>query len=94
MGETTAAIARTPRRSPVTEALARGQPDENYLRFLSHRGLLELERGMRAEAEQKQPGTTLYRNRRTVLGLVGSRDRSTGAVQFPPAVISPEPPEI
>jgi 3-hydroxy-3-methylglutaryl CoA synthase len=86
--ETTAAIARTPRRRPVTEALARGQPDENYLRFLFHRGLLQLERGMRAEAEQKQPGTTLYRHRRTVLGLVGSRSRSTGAVQFPPAEIS------
>ena len=86
--ETTAAIARTPRRMPVTEALARGQPDENYLRFLFHRGLLQLERGMRAEAEQKQPGTTLYRNRRTVLGLVGSRDTRTGAVQYPPAEIS------
>jgi 3-hydroxy-3-methylglutaryl CoA synthase len=86
--ETTAAIERTPRRRPVAESLARGQPDENYLRFLFHRGLLELERGMRAEAEQKQPGSTLYRNRRTVLGLVGSRDRRTGAVQYPPAEIS------
>ncbi len=86
--ETTAAIARTPRRTPVAEALAHGQPDENYLRFLFHRGLLGLERGMRAEAEQKQPGTTLYRHRRAVLGLVGSRDTRTGAVQYPPAEIS------
>jgi uncharacterized OB-fold protein len=86
--ETTAAIERAPRRAPVAEALARGQRDENYLRFLSHRGLLELERGMRAEAEQKQPGSTLYRNRRTVLGLLGSRDRRTGKVQYPPAEIS------
>jgi uncharacterized OB-fold protein len=86
--ETTAAIARSPRRTPVAAALARGQPDENYLRFLFHRGLLALERGMRAEAEQKQPGTTLYRNRRAVLGLVGSRDTRTGTVQYPPAEIS------
>ena len=86
--ETTAAIERTPRRAPVTEALARGQPDENYLRFLFHRGLLQLERGMRAEAEQKQPGTTLYRDRKAVLGLIGSRCTRTGAVQYPPAEIS------
>ncbi len=86
--ETTAAIARTPRRRPLTEALARRQPDENYLRFLFHRGLLQLERGMRAEAEQKQPGTTLYRHRKTVLGLIGSRCTRTGAVQYPPAEIS------
>ena len=43
---------------------------------------------MRAEADQKQPGTTLYRNRRAVLGLVGSRCTRTGAVQFPPSEIA------
>ncbi|HLQ12520.1 MAG TPA: OB-fold domain-containing protein [Steroidobacteraceae bacterium] len=86
--ETSAAIGRMPRRAPVAQSLARRQPDENYLRFLFHRGLLELERGMRAEAEQKQPGTTLYRHRRAVLGLIGSRDTQTGAVQYPPAELS------
>ena len=86
--EATAAIGRMSRRASLAASLARRQPDENYLRFLFHRGLLELERGMRAEAEQKQPGTTLYRNRRAVLGLLGSRDTRTGAVQYPPAELS------
>ena len=89
--ETTGELARLPRRDGVSVALARGRPDDNYLRFLFHRGLLDLDRGMRAEADQKQPGTTLYRNRKTVLGLVGGRCTRTGTVQFPRSEISVNP---
>lgn len=67
---------------------ARRKPESNYLKFLAFAGLLDLERGMRAELDQKQALTALYRNRRTVLGLVGGRDRKTGQVQFPPTPIS------
>lgn len=83
--EVTAAVLRTIGRPRVAAAVARRHTDANYLRFLFHRGFLDLERGMRAELDQKQPGTTLYRNRRAVLGLVGSRSSETGAVQFPPS---------
>jgi hydroxymethylglutaryl-CoA synthase len=81
--ETTEALQRlTPRRG-VKGSLARGVKDSNYMRWLFHRGILALDRGMRAELDQKQPGTTLWRHRRTVLGLVGSRCTETGTVQFP-----------
>ena len=63
--------------------LARGRPESNYFKQLAFTGALDLERGMRAELEQKQPLTALYRNRKTVLGLVGARDRATGEVQYP-----------
>jgi uncharacterized OB-fold protein len=43
---------------------------------------------MRAEFDQKQPGTTLWRNRKAVLGLVGQRSVATGKVRFP-AIIDP-----
>jgi hydroxymethylglutaryl-CoA synthase len=89
--ETTEAIANLPRRDGFSGALARGKADENYLRFLFHRGLLDLDRGMRAEADQKQPGTTLFRNRKTVLGLVGGRCTKTGTGQFPRSEISVNP---
>ena len=46
---------------------------------------------MRAEADQKQPGTTLWRNRKAVLGLVGGRCAKTGVVQFPRSDISVNP---
>jgi 3-hydroxy-3-methylglutaryl CoA synthase len=89
--ETTDAITRQPKRLGVAGHIARAQKTDNYLRFLFHRGLLDLERGMRAEMDQKQPGTTLYRNRKAVLGLVGGRCAKTGTVQFPKSDIGVNP---
>ena len=89
--ETTEALARHPKRLGVAGHLARAQKTDNYMRFLFHRGLLDLERGMRAEMDQKQPGTTLYRNRKAVLGLVGGRCSKTGTVQFPKSDIGVNP---
>lgn len=82
--------ALAPRRG-VTGSLARGAPTDNYLRWLFHRGNLKLDRGMRAEFDQKQPGTTLWRQRKAVLGLVGGRCTKTGTVQFPKSIISVNP---
>lgn len=89
--ETTEALAALPARRGVAGGIARGKKDENYLRWLFHRGLLDLERGMRAEADQKQPGTTLWRNRKAVLGLIGGRCTKTGTVQFPKSDVSVNP---
>lgn len=89
--ETTEALARLPRRRGVRGHLADRREDSNYQRFLFHRGLLQMERGMRAELDQKQPGSTLYRHRKAVLGLVGGRCTRTGTVQFPRTDISVNP---
>ena len=89
--EVTEAITRLPARQAVAGWLARGKADSNYMRYLFHRGLVDLERGMRAEFDQKQPGTTLYRQRKAVLGLVGGRCTKTGTVQFPKTQISVNP---
>jgi 3-hydroxy-3-methylglutaryl CoA synthase len=89
--ETTAALTRLVPRRGVKGNLARGRKDENYLRWLFHRGLFDLDRGMRAEADQKQPGTTLWRNRKAVFGLVGGRCTRTGTVQFPKSDIGVNP---
>ena len=86
--EVTDAITKLPKRVGVAGCLASGRADSNYQRFLFHRGLLDMERGMRAEADQKQPGTTLYRNRKAALGLIGGRCTKTGTVQFPKSEIS------
>jgi len=82
--------ALAPRRG-VSGSLARSVADDNYTRWLFHRGNLVLDKGMRAEAEEKQPGTTLWRNRKAVLGLVGGRCTKTGTVQFPKSDISVNP---
>jgi len=81
--ETTEDIARFSRPQGVSGWLARRAKEENYLKYLAFCGHLELELGKRAELEQKPVLTALYRNRKTVLGLIGGRCTRTGTIQFP-----------
>lgn len=75
----------------VARWLARRKPVSDYTKFLFFQGHLALEKGMRAEADQKQPLTALYRNRKAVMALVGGRCAKTGSVQFPRSDISVNP---
>lgn len=72
----------------VSGWLARRKSEQNYVRYLFLAGHLDLDRGMRAEFDQKQPLTALWRHRKTVLGLVGGRCTKTGTIQFPRTDIS------
>lgn len=75
----------------VTGSLADRQEETNYLKFLTFNGLVEWDKGMRAEKDNKTALTTLYRNEDMILGLVGGRCRETGVVQFPRTRISVAP---
>lgn len=86
--ETTKAVAKKRSGLGFEGGLVNRSVDENYLRYLFHRGQLDLEKGMRAEYDEKQPGTALSRDRKTVLGLIGGKCRETGVVQFPKTDIS------
>jgi len=81
---------RRPARG-VTGSLADRQEETNYLKFLTFNGLVEWDKGMRAEKDNKTALTTLYRNEDMILGLVGGRCRETGVVQFPRTRISVAP---
>ncbi|MGH6615424.1 hydroxymethylglutaryl-CoA synthase family protein [Sphingomonas sp.] len=89
--EVTDAIAGAKPLFGVSGWLARRREESNYLKYLSLRGLLALDRGMRAEQDHKVALTALYRNRKAVLGLVGGRCSKTGTVQFPKTDISVNP---
>lgn len=89
--ETTDAIRDVRPRLGLRGHLARRREDDNYLRWLFHRDLIELETGMRAEADYKQYSAPLWRQRKAVLGLVGGRCTRTGTVQFPKSVIGVNP---
>ncbi|EJL25079.1 3-hydroxy-3-methylglutaryl CoA synthase [Caulobacter sp. AP07] len=82
--------SRRPARG-VTGALADRRAEDNYLKFLTFNGLIEWDKGMRAEKDNKTALTTLYRNQDMILGLVGGRCRETGVVQFPRTRISVAP---
>jgi len=75
----------------VAGSLADRKDETNYLKFLTFNGLVEWDKGMRAEKDNKTALTTLYRNQDMILGLVGGRCRETGVVQFPRTRISVAP---
>jgi len=87
---TEAAADARPARG-VTGSLADRQEELNYLKFLTFNGLIDWDKGMRAEKDNKTALTTLYRNQDMILGLVGGRCRETGVVQFPRTRISVAP---
>ncbi|MDO8287729.1 MAG: 3-oxoacyl-[acyl-carrier-protein] synthase III C-terminal domain-containing protein [Parvibaculum sp.] len=75
----------------IVGSLAQGTPENNYMKFLTYNGLVEWEKGMRAEQDKKTALTTLYRNEDMLMGLVGGRCTETGVVQFPRSRISVNP---
>lgn len=81
--ETTEALASHSPKVGAAPWLARRKAEANYLKYLAFEGHLTMEAGIRAEFDQKQPLTALYRNRKTVLGLVGGRCTKTGVIQYP-----------
>lgn len=68
--------------------LDRGVIETNYLKHLHFAGEVKLETGMRAELDLKASHSALYRDRKTVLGLVGGKCRVTGTVQYPRSAVS------
>jgi 3-hydroxy-3-methylglutaryl CoA synthase len=81
----------TARRSRIAR-LEEPIVEPHYTRFLSHCGLLEMDRGMRAERDNRTAQSAMYRRLRDVTGFVGGRCSTCGTVQFPRsrACVNPE----
>jgi 3-hydroxy-3-methylglutaryl CoA synthase len=71
------------KRIGVSGSLARRKEETNYNKFLGFNGLIDLEKGMRAEVDKKTALTTLYRKSDMITGLVGGKCRVCGTAQFP-----------
>jgi hydroxymethylglutaryl-CoA synthase len=84
----TASAAAAVRGLGVSGWLARRKAEPNYIKYLCFNGHLDIERGMRAEFDQKAALTALYRSRKAVMALVGGKCTKTGTVQFPKSPIS------
>lgn len=80
---TTPNIDRLRNAKNVAGALARGKTETNYLKYLAFNGLVEIEKGMRAETDRKTALSVLYRKNDMLLGLVGGQCRVCGTAQFP-----------
>jgi len=71
------------KRHGVKQALARRKEETNYLKYLAFNGLIELEKGMRAEVDKRTALTVQYRKSDMLLGLIGGKCRVCGTAQFP-----------
>ena len=81
----TDAIASFRPAKGVSQWLARGVEEKNYTKFLSFKGQLDLEKGVRGEQDRKTALSTAYRHRSAILGFVAGRCAVTGSVHFPPS---------
>jgi uncharacterized OB-fold protein len=67
----------------LTRALANRRDEPNYVRYLSHRRLIDIDFGMRAERDQRTAHTVAYRKRGALSAFKGGRCERCGTVQFP-----------
>ncbi len=81
---TTQAVRSFRPRRTVDELVERGRDLGSYEKYAAFRELLAVEAGPRGEFEAETPMSVLWRHRRTILGLVGTRCRRCGTPQFPP----------
>jgi 3-hydroxy-3-methylglutaryl CoA synthase len=81
--EATPALANLPERAGIIGSIARRKEETNYMKFLAFNGLVELEKGMRAEQDKKTALTTQYRKRDMLFGLTGGKCSKCGTAQFP-----------
>jgi 3-hydroxy-3-methylglutaryl CoA synthase len=81
--EVTENIKKLPARVGIKGSLANRKEVDTYPRFLKFRDLMQTEMGIRGEAPTQTALTTLYRNRRFILGFVGGECRKCGTRQIP-----------
>jgi 3-hydroxy-3-methylglutaryl CoA synthase len=81
--EVTPAIMKRPGCLGVKGHLARKREETGYAKFLAFNDTVEIERGMRAEADKLTPLSAMWRNREAVTGFVGGHCRQCGTLQFP-----------
>ena len=89
--ETTKQLSSYQPRLGVAGHLKRRHEESNYVRYLSHRGLVSVDRGNRAEFDNRAALTTFYRKRDMVTGFKGGRCEACGTVQFPRAAMCVNP---
>jgi 3-hydroxy-3-methylglutaryl CoA synthase/uncharacterized OB-fold protein len=83
---------RSRRDGAVATVFEGGVTDPEYLRFLSHCGVVQMDWGKRAERDARTAQTVAWRRHRDIVGFVGGRCRSCDTVQYPRtrACVNPE----
>jgi 3-hydroxy-3-methylglutaryl CoA synthase len=81
--QVTEKIKRLADRRGVKKNLASKKELSSYEKYLAFRDLAPTDLGMRAEEGVRTPMSTLFRERRTILSLYGSKCKRCGTPQYP-----------
>lgn len=73
--------------NPVAHQLEAGVEQDNYIRFLSYGGGIEIDWGMRAERDNRTALSTFYRKRQAITAFVGGCCTACGTPQYPKSKI-------
>lgn len=78
-------------RRGVKKHLASKKELTSYEKYLAFRNLAPMDIGLRGEVGIRTPMSTLYRERKTILALCGSKCKKCGTPQYPPQRICVNP---
>ncbi len=78
-------------RTRVSDSVRNQAELENYLQYLTWRGMLPIEVGMRGEEDRLTRWSLVWRNRRAILSLEGTRCLECGTQQYPPQRVCVNP---
>jgi uncharacterized OB-fold protein len=81
--EVTDGIEKERDRRGIKEHLASKQDLDNYEKYINFRDMMVVEKGIRGEEIAFTQLSTLWRERRVVLGLCGSKCKRCGTPQYP-----------
>ena len=81
--EVTDNIKKLPARSGAKGSLAHRKEEQQYSKLQKFRDIVNVEMGIRAEANKQTALSALWRHRKQVLGLVGGQCTKCGTPQYP-----------
>jgi len=81
--QVTDAIQDLPARRGMKGSLAHRKEEDNYAKLLKWRDLMDVDMGIRAEAKKQTALSALWRDRKTILGMMGGKCTACGTPQFP-----------
>ena len=89
--EVTDQISQLKRRKGVKGHLANRAEMPSYQKYAVFRGMIPVDIGLRGEADFITRWSLLWRKRKAILGLIGSRCKKCGTPQYPPQRICANP---
>jgi uncharacterized OB-fold protein len=72
-----------PKRAGISGCLANRTEEDTYTKWLQYNGLIETDLGARGDVDTRTGLSSLYRNRKLILGFVGGKCRECGTPQIP-----------